>query len=493
MSDKPELTMKERLKLPPMDMPQQDPGERIHNVNEVPTGYTLEMAQAEARRCIQCKRPFCTEGCPVGVDIPGFVKLIEDGDLAAAVAKIKETNLLPAVCGRVCPQEEQCQLACTVGKAQKDPTKSVNIGRLERFLADWEREQGEIPLPPRPAPSGKKVAVVGGGPAGLTLAGDLVRHGHEITVFEAFHKAGGVLVYGIPEFRLPKAIVQKEVDYLERLGVTFKYNFVVGKTAPMKEIVDEYDAVFVGTGAGLPRFMRIPGENLLGVYSANEYLTRANLMGAYSFPETDTPIIKGKKVATIGGGNVAMDCARTALRMGAEKSLIIYRRAEEQMPARLEEIHHAKEEGVAFHTLQNPVRFIGNDEGWLTGVELLKMELGEPDASGRRSPVPVEGSEFIEDIDAVIVAIGNSPNPLVPRDFPELEVTRWGGIVANENTMQTNIPGVFAGGDIVLGAATVILAMGHGRAAARAINMYLSSGRWSDLEEALSTDRADVR
>jgi glutamate synthase (NADPH/NADH) small chain len=487
------MNMKERLKLPPIDMPEQDPQERIRNVNEVPLGYTPEMAIAEAKRCIQCKRPFCTEGCPVGIDIPGFIKLIEEGDFPAAVAKIKETNLLPAVCGRVCPQEEQCQLTCTVGKAHKDPTKSVNIGRLERFLADWERENGPAPLPPKPRPSGKKVAVVGGGPAGLTLAGDLIRHGHDITVFEAFHKAGGVLVYGIPEFRLPKEIVQKEVDYLEQLGVKFKYNFVVGKTAPMKTIVDEFDAVFVGTGAGLPRFMSIPGENLLGVYSANEYLTRANLMQAYSFPETDTPIITGKTVATIGGGNVAMDCARTALRMGAERSLIIYRRAEEQMPARLEEIHHAKQEGVEFNTLRNPLRFLGNEENWLTGVELLRMELGEPDASGRRSPVPVEGSEFVQDLDAVIVAIGNSPNPLVPRDFPELEVTRWGGIVVNEATGQTNIPGVFAGGDIVLGAATVILAMGHGRQAAKAINLYLSSGRWDDLEEAISTERADVR
>lgn len=487
------MNMKERLKLPPIDMPEQDARERIHNVNEVPLGYTAEMAIAEAKRCIQCKRPFCTEGCPVGVDIPGFIKLIEEGDFPAAVAKIKETNLLPAVCGRVCPQEEQCQLTCTVGKAHKDPTKSVNIGRLERFLADWERENGPVPLPPRPKPSGKSVAVVGGGPAGLTLAGDLIRHGHDITVFEAFHKAGGVLVYGIPEFRLPKEIVQKEVDYLEQLGVKFKYNFVVGKTAPMKDIVAEFDAVFVGTGAGLPRFMSISGENLLGVFSANEYLTRANLMQAYSFPETDTPIITGKTVATIGGGNVAMDCARTALRMGAKRSLIIYRRAEEQMPARKEEMHHAKQEGVEFHTLRNPIQFLGNEENWLTGVELLRMELGEPDASGRRSPVPVEGSNFVEKLDTVIVAIGNSPNPLVPRDFPELEVTRWGGIVVNEATGQTNIPGVFAGGDIVLGAATVILAMGHGRQAAKAINMYLCSGRWNDLDEALSTERADVR
>lgn len=487
------MKKKERMQIPPVDMPEQDAAARVRNVEEVPTGYTEEMAILEAKRCIQCKRPFCVEGCPVAVDIPAFIELIEEGNFAAAVAKIKETNLLPAVCGRVCPQEEQCQLTCTIGKARKNPVESVNIGRLERFLADWEREHGEIPLPPKPTPTGKKVAIIGGGPAGLTVAGDLIRHGHEITVFEAFHKAGGVLIYGIPEFRLPKAIVQKEIDYLEQLGVKFKYNFVVGKTAPMKKIVEDYDAVFVGTGAGLPRFMRIDGENLLGVYSANEYLTRANLMQAYSFPATDTPLITGRSVATVGGGNVAMDCARTALRMGAKRSLIVYRRAEEQMPARLEEIHHAKAEGVEFHTLQNPVRFIGNDEKWLTGIELLKMELGEPDSSGRRSPVAMPGSEFVEDIDVVIVAIGNSPNPLVPKDFPELECTRWGGIVVNEATSQTNIQGVFAGGDIVLGAATVILAMGHGRQAAKSINMYLSSGRWGDLEEALSTERADVR
>jgi len=487
------MNKKERLQIPPVDMPEQDPKQRVTNVDEVPLGYTPEMAILEAKRCVQCKRPFCVEGCPVGIDIPGFIQFIEDGDFEGAIHKIRETNLLPAICGRVCPQEEQCQLTCTIGKARKDPTEAVNIGRLERFIADYEREHGVVTMPPKPTPTGKKVAIVGAGPAGLTVAGDLVRHGHEITVYEAFHKAGGVLIYGIPEFRLPKAIVQKEVDYLEKLGVNFKYNFVVGKTAPVQSIIDDNDAVFIGTGAGLPRFMRIDGENLLGVYSANEYLTRANLMQAYSFPETDTPLISGKKVATIGGGNVAMDCARTALRMGAEKSLIIYRRAEEQMPARLEEIHHAKQEGVEFHTLRNPVRFLGDDKNWLTGVELLKMELGEPDASGRRSPVPVPDSEWVEEIDAVIVAIGNSPNPLVPKDHPELEVTRWGGIVVNEATGQTNIQGVFAGGDIVLGAATVILAMGHGRQAAKSINMYLSSGRWSDLEEALSTDRADVR
>jgi len=429
----------------------------------------------------------------VGIDIPGFIGAIEEGDFKKGIKKLKQKNLLPAVCGRVCPQEEQCQQTCTIGKARKDPGKAVMIGKLERFLADWEREQGEYEMPPEVRSSGKKVAIIGAGPAGLTVAGDLIKYGHDVTVYEALHKAGGVLVYGIPEFRLPKAIVQTEVDYLQKLGVKFRYNFIVGKTAPVSRIVAENDAVFIGTGAGLPRFMRVEGENLLGVLSANEYLTRANLMKAYSFPNTDTPIIKGKKIITVGGGNVAMDCARTALRMGAERSLIVYRRAEEQMPARLEEVHHAKEEGVEFHLLNNPVRLVGNKEGWITGAELIKMELGKPDASGRRTPVPIEGSEYIEDTDALIVAIGNSPNPLVPGSYPELEVTNWGGIIVNETTGQTSVPGVFAGGDIVLGAATVILAMGHGRRAARAMNLYLSSGKWDDLEESLALCRAEVR
>ena len=486
------MNAKERMQIPPVDMPEQDPKERVNNLDEVPLGYTAEMAMLEAKRCIQCKTPFCIEGCPVGIDIPGFIKLIEEGDFRGAVRKMKERNLLPAVCGRVCPQEEQCQLFCTIGKVRKDPCKSVMIGKLERFIADWEREQGESEQPPSMKPSGKRVAIIGAGPAGLTVAGDLIKFGHEVIVFEALHKAGGVLVYGIPEFRLPKNIVQYEVDYLEKIGVEFRYDYVIGKTIPVRQVIDDYDAVFIGTGAGLPRFMRVDGENLLGVLSANEYLTRANLMKAYDFPDADTPIVKGKKVITVGGGNVAMDCARTALRMGAERSLIVYRRAEEQMPARLEEIHHAKEEGVEFHLLQNPVRLVGDDRGWIRGAEVIKMELGEPDSSGRRRPIPIEGSEFIENADALIVAIGNSPNPLVPNSFPDLEVTRWGGIVVNEITGQTSVPGVFAGGDIVLGAATVILAMGHGRRAARAMNLYLSSGRWVDLDSALDLCRAEV-
>ncbi len=483
----------ERLKIPPTVMPEQDPKERIHNVKEVPLGYTPEMAMVEAQRCLQCKTPFCIEGCPVGIDIPGFIRAIEQGDFKKGVHVLKQRNLLPAVCGRVCPQEEQCQAVCVIGKAKKDPTKAVMIGKLEMFLADWEREQGVYATPPEVKKTNKKVAVVGGGPAGLTVAGDLIKFGHDVTVYEAFHKAGGVLLYGIPEFRLPKAIVQTEVDYLEKLGVKFRYNFIVGKTAPVEKIVEENDAVFIGTGAGLPRFMRVEGENLLGVLSANEYLTRANLMKAYTFPQSDTPIVKGRTVITVGGGNVAMDCARTALRMGAERSLIVYRRAEEQMPARLEEIHHAREEGVEFHLLNNPVRLVGNDKGWITGAELIKMELGKPDASGRRRPIPIEGSEYIMETDILIVAIGNSPNPLVPSSYPDLDVTNWGGVIVNEVTGQTSVPGVFAGGDIVLGAATVILAMGHGRRAARAMNLYLSSERWTDLEDGLELCRAEVR
>jgi len=477
------IDAKERLGVPPHPMPEQDPKERTKNVLEVPLGYDAETAMAEARRCLQCKTPFCMEGCPVGIDIPAFLQAVEDGDFREGIRIIKEKNLLPAVCGRVCPQETQCQLECTVGKVRKDPTKAVMIGKLERFLADWEREQGEMDVPELPEPTGKSAAVVGGGPAGLTVAGDLIKRGHAVTVFEAFHKAGGVLVYGIPEFRLPKEIVRKEVEYLQKLGVEFRYNYVVGKTITIEEILQEYDSVFVGTGAGLPKFLRIPGQNHLGVYSANEYLTRANLMKAYDFPESDTPVIRGKRVMTVGGGNVAMDCARTALRLGAEESIVAYRRAEEQMPARVEEIHHAREEGVNFHLLNNPTRIIGDDKGWVKEVELISMELGEPDSSGRRRPIPIEGSEHTMEVDVVIIAIGNSPNPLVPETYHDLETTTWGGIIVDETTGQTSVQGVFAGGDIVLGAATVILAMGHGRRAARAMDIWLKTGKWADLPE----------
>ncbi|HPP81602.1 MAG TPA: NADPH-dependent glutamate synthase, partial [Deltaproteobacteria bacterium] len=426
----------------------------------------------EALRCIQCKNPACVEGCPVQVDIPGFIAKIVEGDFIGAARHIKKTNALPAVCGRVCPQEIQCEQRCVRGK-KGDP---VAIGRLERFVADYERASGDVAIPEKPAPTGKRVAVVGSGPSGLTVAGDLVQLGHEVTIFEALHKPGGVLVYGIPEFRLPKAIVAAEVEYLERLGVKIQTSFVIGKTATVDELFEYgYDAVYLGTGAGLPTFMNIPGENLNGVYSANEYLTRSNLMKAYKFPEYDTPIVKGKNVAVIGGGNVAMDSVRTAMRLGADHVYLIYRRSRAEMPARIEEIHHAEEEGIEFHLLTNPVRYIGDDKGWVVGVECLKMELGEPDESGRRRPVPVKGSEFVIDVDTVVVAIGAGANPLVQSTTPGLETNKWNYIVADEETGQTSREGVFAGGDIVTGAATVILAMGAGRKAARAMHEYLMS------------------
>ncbi|HOM27830.1 MAG TPA: NADPH-dependent glutamate synthase [Deltaproteobacteria bacterium] len=466
------MDMKERLAIPRQPMPEQDPKVRARNFDEVPLGYTPETAKTEALRCIQCKNPACVEGCPVQVDIPGFIAKIVEGDFIGAARHIKKTNALPAVCGRVCPQEIQCEQRCVRGK-KGDP---VAIGRLERFVADYERASGDVAIPEKPAPTGKRVAVVGSGPSGLTVAGDLVQLGHEVTIFEALHKPGGVLVYGIPEFRLPKAIVAAEVEYLERLGVKIQTSFVIGKTATVDELFEYgYDAVYLGTGAGLPTFMNIPGENLNGVYSANEYLTRSNLMKAYKFPEYDTPIVKGKNVAVIGGGNVAMDSVRTAMRLGADHVYLIYRRSRAEMPARIEEIHHAEEEGIEFHLLTNPVRYIGDDKGWVVGVECLKMELGEPDESGRRRPVPVKGSEFVIDVDTVVVAIGAGANPLVQSTTPGLETNKWNYIVADEETGQTSREGVFAGGDIVTGAATVILAMGAGRKAARAMHEYLMS------------------
>lgn len=471
------MKTKERLQIPPVVMQEQPASERIHNQNEVPLGYTPEQAMLEAQRCIQCKNTPCIKGCPVGIDIPAFIGFIAQGDFKSAILKIKEKNVLPAICGRVCPQEEQCQLPCTVGRALKSTEKAVSIGKLERFVADWERESGNITIPQLAPKTGKRAAIIGSGPAGLTVAGDLIKLGHEVTVFEALHKAGGVLVYGIPEFRLPKEIVKSEVEHLQNLGVEFRYNYIIGKTESMDDLLREYDSVFLGTGAGLPRFMGIEGENLLGVYSANEYLTRANLMRAFDFPRADTPILKVPKVATIGGGNVAMDAARTALRIGAEKSLIIYRRSEVEMPARNEEIEHAKEEGVEFHLLVNPTRILGNEDGWVKGLELIKMELGEPDESGRRRPVPIPGSEYILDVDAVIVAIGNSPNPLVSQVTPELKTNSWGGVIVDPETGETSIKGVYAGGDIVLGAATVILAMGEGRRAAKAMHDYMMNGK----------------
>ncbi|HQI81180.1 MAG TPA: NADPH-dependent glutamate synthase [Deltaproteobacteria bacterium] len=464
--------MKDRLKIPRQPMPEQDPKVRARNFDEVPLGYTPEMAKTEALRCIQCKNPACVEGCPVQVDIPGFIAKVAEGDFIGAARHIKKTNALPAVCGRVCPQEVQCEQRCVRGK-KGDP---VAIGRLERFVADYERSTGDVFIPPRAASAGKKVAVVGSGPSGLTVAGDLIQLGYDVTIFEALHKPGGVLVYGIPEFRLPKAIVAAEVDYLQKLGVKIETSFVVGKTSTVDELFAEgFDAVYLGTGAGLPTFMNIPGENLNGVYSANEYLTRSNLMKAYKFPEYDTPIVKGKNVAVVGGGNVAMDSVRTAMRLGADHVYLIYRRSRAEMPARIEEIHHAEEEGIELHLLTNPIRYIGNDKGWVVGVECLKMELGEPDESGRRRPVPMKGSEFVIDVDTVVVAIGAGANPLVQSTTPGLNTNKWNYIVADEETGQTSREGVFAGGDIVTGAATVILAMGAGRKAASAIHAYLQS------------------
>jgi glutamate synthase (NADPH/NADH) small chain len=468
------MDKKERLKIPRQPMPEQDPEDRARNFDEVPYGYTPELAVQEANRCLGCGKPKCVDGCPVNIDIPAFVQLVQDGKFLEAARKIKEQNALPAVCGRVCPQEEQCEQACVLG-IKHDP---VAIGRLERFVADYERAAGEMELPELPPKTGKRVAVVGAGPAGLTVAGDLIRLGHDVTVFEALHETGGVLVYGIPEFRLPKEIVRAEVDFLRRLGVEFLLDYVVGRNATVQELLGEegYDAVFVGTGAGLPSFMKIPGENLIGVYSANEFLTRANLMKAYKFPDYDTPPIKRQRVAVIGGGNVAMDSARVALRLGGDVT-IVYRRAREQMPARGEEIHHAEEEGVKLKLLVNPVRILGDEQRRVRAMECLKMELGEPDSSGRRRPVPVKDSEFILEVDTVVVAIGNKPNPLVPQTTSELEVTKWGTIVVKDDTMQTSIPAVYAAGDIVSGAATVILAMGQAKIAARSIDHYLRTGR----------------
>ena len=455
-------------------MPEQDPKERSRNFKEVPYGYTPELALKEANRCLQCKKPKCVEGCPVGVKIPEFVHLIAEGNFIGAAMKLKEDNSLPAVCGRVCPQESQCESLCILGK-KDDP---VAVGRLERFAADYERAQGTVELPQISPPTGKKVAVVGSGPAGLTLAGDLIKYGHQVTIFEALHKPGGVLVYGIPEFRLPKAIVEAEVDYLQRLGVEIKYNYVIGKILTVDELFEMgYDAVFLGVGAGLPVFMNIPGENLCGIYSANEYLTRSNLMKAYLFPEYDTPIALGKNVAVIGGGNVAMDSARTALRLGAENVHIVYRRSKTELPARAEEVHHAEEEGVQFKFLTAPIRYIGNEDGWVVGMECIQMELGEPDDSGRRRPVPIEGSNFTLDVDLAVVAIGTGANPIITGAVPNLELNKWGYIVADEATGKTSREGVYAGGDIVTGAATVILAMGAGRNSSQAIHQYLMNKR----------------
>lgn len=469
------LKPKERTHIPRQPMPEQEPHERRTNFREVPFGLPPMVAVTEANRCLQCKKPTCVTGCPVGIDIPRFVNHVANGDFAAAIQVVKETNMLPAICGRVCPQEQQCQKECVLAKKGE----AVSIGRLERFVADWERDHHLVQIPPVGADTGKSVGVVGSGPAGLTVAIDLRRAGHAVTIYEALHAPGGVLMYGIPEFRLPKAIVNAEVEVVRRMGVEILYDYIIGQIETVDELLERHDAVFLGTGAGLPWFMDLPGENLCGVYSANEYLTRCNLMRAYDFPNCDTPIARSKRVAVIGGGNVAMDSARTALRLGAEEVYLIYRRSEAEMPARIEEIEHAKEEGVIIKILHNPVRYLGDEKGRVKQIECIRMELGEPDASGRRRPVPVPGSEFLIDVDTVVVAIGNGPNPLVPRTTSGLEVdSKRGTIKVNPNTLRTSRVGVFAGGDIAVGAATVILAMGHGRLAARSINHYLATGIW---------------
>ncbi len=457
-------------------MREQDPLARAKNFMEVPYGYSPEEATHEASRCLNCLKPACRQGCPVAVDIPSFIKLIKEGKFVEAAWKIKEDNAMPAVCGRVCPQETQCESLCVLGK-KGEP---VSIGNLERFVADYEREAGEIQIPKRPRPTGRKVAVIGSGPAGLTCAADLIKSGHSVTLFEALHKPGGVLIYGIPEFRLPKAIVEQEVEYIKKLGVEVVTNAVVGSLYTIEELLDRcrFDACFVATGAGLPLFLAIPGENFNGVYSANEFLTRANLMKAYLFPEYDTPIKRGKKVAVFGGGNVAIDAARVALRLGAEKVYLIYRRSQDEMPARKAEIHHAREEGIEFLLLINPVRLIDDGKGNVAAVECIKMELREPDESGRRRPIPIKGSEFEIEIDVAIPAIGTRSNPLLTKTSPDLALDRKGYIIADEETGMTSKRGVFAGGDIVTGSATVILAMGAGRKAAKSINEYLKWKYW---------------
>ncbi len=451
-------------------MPEQEPLVRIENFNEVALGYSVKNAIAEAERCLSCKKAPCVGGCPVEVDIPAFIQFVKEGDFLKAVKKIKEKNILPAICGRVCPQEDQCEKYCTLGKKYEP----IAIGRLERFVADFEREKGLVEGFEVPKPNGKKVAVIGSGPSGLTVAGDLVKLGYDITIFEALHKPGGVLVYGIPEFRLPKKVVQAEIEFLQKMGVKIQTDVVVGKTVTIDELLNqEYQAVFIGIGAGLPLFMGIEGENLNGVYSANEFLTRVNLMKAYLFPEYDTPIKRGEKVAVVGGGNVALDSARTALRLGAKKVYLVYRRSEKEMPCRHEEFEHAKEEGVEFIFLTLPKRILSRGNGWVGAIECIKMILGEPDETGRRRPVPVSGSEFILDVDVVVVAIGTRANPLLPSTTPGLRLNEKGYIKINE-IGRTSKKGVFAGGDIVTGSATVISAMGAGRTAARAIDEYLS-------------------
>jgi len=463
---------KDRTLIPRVKMPELAPEIRVkYQDREVNMGLEPEQAQKEATRCMDCSNPTCIEGCPVNINIPKFIKYIESGDILKAAATLKETNALPAVCGRVCPQEKQCEARCFyVDKLDK---QAVAIGHLERFAADFERNSGVSNVPETAAPNGIKVATVGSGPASLSFAGDMVKYGYDVTVFEALHEIGGVLKYGIPEFRLPNSVVDFELENLRKMGVKFETNFIVGRTASFDDLKEEgYKGFFVASGAGLPRFMEIPGENFNGILSSNEYLTRVNLMGA-STSNTDTPVLRGKNVAVVGGGNTAMDSVRTALRLGAERAIIVYRRSEAEMPARIEEVHHAKEEGVEFMTLCNPLEYFANEKGRVNRMRLNRMGLGEPDASGRRRPMPIDGSEFELDVDLVVVAVGVSPNPLVPSCLPDLKVTKWGTIVVDEDNMQSSMPDMFAGGDIVRGGATVILAMGDGRRAAENMHQFL--------------------
>jgi len=455
-------------------IPEQKAAERVKNFSEVALGYTLEDMINESERCLECKKPTCISGCPVEVDIPGFITCLKQGDYRGAIRVLKATNSLPAICGRVCPQETQCEEVCVVGKKRQP----VGIGRLERWAADWELQNG-VEQPELPPNNGIKIAIVGSGPAGLTCAGDLAKMGYDVTIFEAFHDTGGVLRYGIPEFRLPKAIVDREVEYVKSLGVKIELNVVVGKTYSLECLMQRegFAAIFLGTGAGLPNFMNVPGENLNGVYSANEFLTRVNLMRGYLFPEYDTPVWVGNKVAVVGAGNVAMDGARVAKRLGAKDVYIVYRRSRTEMPARIEEIHHAEEEGIIMKLLTAPTEVLGDENGWVRGMTCIEMELGEPDASGRRRPVPIAGSEYFLDVDTVVVAIGQTPNPLVPQATPRLKTGKWGNIEVDPETMMTSMPGVFAGGDAVTGAATVIEAMGAGKQAARGMHNYVVEHR----------------
>ena len=473
------LAARERSALPRVKMPELAPAERIKGFREVNSGLSEEMAVREAKRCLDCITPSCVSGCPVGINIPGFIKRIEAGDFLAAARKLKETNALPAVCGRVCPQEVQCESKCVYHKMKKPP---VAVGYLERFASDCERSErsergaagAAAPAPGAEAAAGCRVAAIGSGPASLTFAGQMARFGYRVTVFEALHELAGVLSYGIPEFRLPKSIVRSEIAYLEAIGVAFERNVIVGKTLSIDDMKRQgFQGFFIGSGAGLPKFMHIPGENAIGIYSSNEYLTRVNLMRAYQFPEYDTPIVRGRRVAVIGGGNTAMDSVRTAIRLGAEKAMIVYRRSEEEMPARIEEVHHAKEEGVEFLNLTNPVEYVADASGRVKQMRVQKMELGAADDSGRRRPVAIDGSEYLIDVDTVVVGVGTDPNPLIPRSIPGLEVSKWGTIVVDEETMGTSLPGVYAGGDIVRGGATVILAMGDGKKAAEALRDFL--------------------